>query len=243
MNRCLWRSIAWAGMLLAATFLCVLPLAAQQTLGSINGTVTDASGAAVAGATVTVDAANINVTRTTVSQKSGFFQIFNLPVGIYTVRIDHSGFQTTQIAGVAVQEATAKTVHVTLKVGEVSQSVEVTANPLLNATDTTNGYTLDSGQIAAAPLATGSFTQLAVLSPGVNADLLTGVGTNTGLGNQSIWANGQRATSNTFQINGVDATNLFNGMTSSGDASQRYNFNIGAGSKQQMIHNSEPATQ
>ncbi len=230
MIRCLWRNIAWSSMLLAAAFLCVLPLAAQQTLGSINGTVTDASGAAVAGATVTVDAANINVTRTTVSQKSGFFQIFNLPVGTYTVRIDHSGFQTMQIAGVGVQEATAKTVHVMLKVGEVSQSVEVTANPLLNATDTTNGYTLDSAQIAAAPLATGSFTQLAVLSPGVNADLLTGVGTNTGLGNQSIWANGQRATSNTFQINGVDATNLFNGMTSSGDASQRYNFNIGAGS-------------
>ena len=80
------------------------------------------------------------------------------------------------------------------------------------------------------PLATGSFTQLAVLSPGVNAELLSGLDTNAGLGNQPIWANGQRDTSNTFQVNGVDVTNLFNGKSSSGTTSQRYNFNIGGGS-------------
>jgi hypothetical protein len=101
---------------------------------------------------------------------------------------------------------------------------------MLNATDATNGYTLDQAQIQLTPLATGSFTQLAVLSPGVNAELLSGVNTNGGLGNQNIQANGQRATSNTMQVNGVDVTNLFNGMTSSGMTSQRYNFNIGGGS-------------
>ena len=79
------------------------------------------------------------------------------------------------------------------------------------------------------PLATGSFTQLAVLSPGVNAELLSGMNTNSGLGNQNIQVNGQRATSNTMQVNGVDVTNIFNGMTSSGLTSQRFNFNIGAG--------------
>src|SRR6202034_4521562 len=89
--------------------------------------------------------------------------------------------------------------------------------------------TLDAGQIAETPLATGSFTQLAVLSPGVNAELLSGLDSNSGLGNQPIWANGQRDTSNTFQVNGVDVTNLFNGKSSSGDTSQRYNFNIGGG--------------
>ena len=62
-----------------------------------------------------------------------------------------------------------------LKIGQVSTSVTVTANPLLNATDTTNGYTLDKQQIALTPLATGSFTQLAVLAPGVNAELLSGL--------------------------------------------------------------------
>ncbi len=223
-----WRSAIWYVPLLL--FVCTVPGFAQQTLGSINGTVQDSSGAAVANATVTATSKSINVTRTTTTQKSGFYQLFNLPVGTYTITVNEQGFQSTQINGIAVHEAGAATVNATLKVGEATESVEVTANPLLNATDTTNGYVLDSQQIAETPLATGSFTQLAILSPGVNAELLTGVGTNTGLGNQSIWANGQRATSNTFQINGVDATNLFNGMTSSGDASQRYNFNIGAGS-------------
>ena len=137
-------------------------------------------------------------------------------------------FETTELTGITVQEARATTVNATLKVGQTSESVEVTANPLLNATDATNGYTLDSAQIDMTPLATGSFTQVAVLSPGVNAELLSNLDSNAGLGNQPIWANGQRDTSNTFQVNGVDSTNLFNGKSSSGDSSQRYNFNIGS---------------
>ena len=206
------------------------PAVAQQTLGSINGTVVDAAGAAVPGATVTVTDAQIDVTRTATTQGNGYYQIFNLPIGTYTVKVTHEGFETNELPSIAVQEARATTLNTSLKVGQVSQSVEVNANPLLNATDATNGYTLDAGQIDEAPLATGSFTQLATLSPGVNAELLSGLDTNAGLGNQPIWANGQRDTSNTFQVNGVDVTNLFNGKSSSGSTSQRYNFNIGGGS-------------
>jgi hypothetical protein len=200
---------------------------AQQTLGSLNGTVLDGSGAAVPGSTVTATDSAIGVTRTTKAQSSGFFQIFNLPVGTYSVKATHEGFETTELMGVEVQEAGAKTLNLSLKVGNVAESITVTATPLLNATDATNGYTLDQEQIALTPLATGSFTQLAVLSPGVNAELLSGLDTNAGLGNQPIWANGQRDTSNTFQVNGVDSTNLFNGKSSSSSTSQRYNFNIG----------------
>jgi hypothetical protein len=217
-------------MMVLAAFSFLTAVHAQQTLGSINGTVLDASSAAVPGSTVTVTDADINVTRTTKAQADGFFQIFNLPVGNYKVQATHDGFDTTELVGVGVQEARASTVNITLKVGQVSTSIEVTANPLLNATDATNGYTLSAEQISITPLATGSFTQLAVLSPGVNAELLSNLDTNAGLGNQPIWANGQRDTSNTFQVNGVDVTNLFNGKSSSGSNSQRYNFNIGGGS-------------
>ena len=214
-------------LLFAAVSLAATPVLAQQTLGSVNGTILDDSGAAIPGATVTVFDPEINVTRTAVTQSNGFFQIFNLPIGTYRVQATHEGFDTTAIAGIAVQEAHSTTVNATLKVGQISTSVEVTANPLLNASDATNGYTLDSAQIELTPLATGSFTQLAVLSPGVSAELLANLDTNAGLGNQPIWANGQRDTSNTFQVNGVDATNLFNGKSSSGSSSQRYAFNIG----------------
>ena len=209
---------------------CSAPVLAQQTLGTLNGTVLDTSGAAVPGATVTVRNPQTSLQRTTTSQDNGFFQIFNLPVGTYDVKVSHSGFDTTDLPAIQIREASATTVNVSLKVGQVSTSVTVSANPLLNATDTTNGYTLDKEQIALTPLATGSFTQLAVLAPGVNAELLSGIDTNAGIGNQPIWANGQRDTSNTFQVNGVDVSNIFNGKSSSGDTSQRYNFNIGAGS-------------
>jgi hypothetical protein len=228
MKRLLWRSVAQFGLLSMAVLICLLHGAAQQTLGSVNGTVVDSSGAAVPGATVTVSNASINFSATTKTQETGFFQIFNLPVGTYVVKVGHAGFATTEIKGIQIQEASARTVNPTLKLGQVSESVEVTATPLLNATDTTNGYTLDSSQIEITPLATGSFTQMAVLSPGVNAELLSNLDSNSGLGNQPIWANGQRDTSNTFQVDGVDSTNLFNGKSSSGSSSQRYNFNIGS---------------
>jgi len=224
------RSAAVRGLLAFVICLSALPVVSQQTLGSINGTILDASGAAVSGANVSVHDAAINVTATATTQKTGFFQIFNLPIGVYTVTVTQAGFETEQLTGIGVREAQATTVDVALKVGKTTESVEVVANPLLNATDATNGYTMDTQQIAATPLATGSFTQLAILSPGTNAELLSGLNSNAGLGNQNIQANGQRATSNTMQVNGVDVTNIFTGMTSSGLTSQRFNFNIGAGS-------------
>ena len=221
MNKTFRRSVARCGLFSLAVLLCCLPTLAQQTLGSLNGTVVDPSGAAVVAATVTATNSSINVTRTTTTGGSGFYQIFNLPIGSYVVTVTHEGFEATDTKGITVQEARATTVNATLKLGKASESVEVTANPLLNSSDTTNGYTLDSAQIELTPLATGSFTQLAILSPGVNAELLANLDSNAGLGNQPIWANGQRDTSNTFQVNGVDATNLFNGKSSSGSNSQR----------------------
>ena len=178
MNHPFRRSVARFVLVLLAISLCTLPGVAQQTLGSINGTVVDPSGAVVPGATVTVTNAAIGVTRSTVSGGSGFYQIFNLPIGDYVVKVERNGFEITEVNGIVVQEATAKTVNVSLKIGKTSDSVEVTSNPLLNATDTTNGYTLDSHQIEITPLATGSFTQLAVLSPGVSAELLANLDSN-----------------------------------------------------------------
>jgi len=228
MRQISWRSVARYGLLLLAVSICSLAGFAQQTLGSLNGTVVDPSGAAVAGATITATNTAINLIETTTTQKTGFFQIFNLPIGAYSVKVTHEGFGASEETGIQVQEARATTVNISLKVGQAAtETVEVTANPMLNATDATNGYTLDQAQIEITPLATGSFTQLAVLSPGVSAELLANLDSNAGLGNQPIWANGQRDTSNTFQVNGVDVTNIFNGKSSSDANSQRYNFGVG----------------
>ncbi|MGB7137364.1 MAG: carboxypeptidase regulatory-like domain-containing protein [Acidobacteriaceae bacterium] len=215
--------------LLVSSLLTIPGASAQQTLGSLNGTVTDVSGASLSGATITVVSEQTGLTRSTKAQRNGYWEILNLPVGSYRVRVQQENFQTTEFPGIAVSESRATTINASLKPGQVSESVTVSANPLLNATDTTNGYTLDKTQIMQTPLATGSFTQLAIMAPGVSSQLLSGIGTDAGLGNQPIWSNGQRATSNTFTVNGVDVTNLFNGQSSSQDESQRYQFNIGEG--------------
>src|SRR6202163_1127910 len=121
--------------------------------------------------------------------------------------------------------------NATLMVRQVGTTATVEARPLLNAVDTTNGYILEKEQIDSIPLPTGSFTGIAILSPGVNAELSGGTGVNSGLGSQPIWANGQRDTSNTFQLNGVDASNLFNGKSTSQVASARVVNNTGSGNQ------------
>jgi len=194
---------------------------AQQTLGGITGTVMETTGSVVPGTVVTVVSAETTLTRTQTSSGNGSYDFVNLPIGTYSLTFTHEGFQTQKVPSILVQANRTATVNANLKVGEVDTTITVQETPLINAVDTTNGYILDRQQIEAVPLPTGSFTGLAILSPGVNAELPAGTGANAGLGNQPIWANGQRDTSNTFMLNGVDASNLFNGKSTSQVASAR----------------------
>jgi hypothetical protein len=125
------------------------------------------------------------------------------------------------IPSIQVQANRTATVDADLKIGHLGESITVEETPLLNDVDTTNGYVMDKAELDAIPLPTGSFTGYVMLSPGVNEELPAGTGANAGLGNQPVWANGQRDTSNTFLLNGVDANNLFNGKTTSQVTSSR----------------------
>jgi Carboxypeptidase regulatory-like domain/TonB dependent receptor len=200
---------------------------AQQTLGGITGTLTDTSGGALADATVTLVNDATMLTRTLKTSATGSYDFVNLPIGAYTLTFSHDGFESLKIPAITVQADRTATMNAELKVGQVGTTVTVEAVPLLNAVDTTNGYILDKAQLEAIPLPTGSFTGLAILSPGVNAELPSGTGANSGLGNMPIWANGQRDTSNSFLLNGVDASNLFNGKSTSQVASARVVNNTG----------------
>ena len=213
------------------TLLCIAGTAefaaAQQTLGSINGTVTDTSGAVVQGASVKARAIATNLSVNAQTKNDGSFDIADLPIGTYEVTFTKDGFETALYPQIIVQGNRTTTVNTKLKPGAVTTSVTVDATPLLNETDTTNGYTLGAQQIEAVPLGTGSFTQLAIQAPGVNADFLSGSGSNEGLGNQGIVANGQRDTSNLFTFNGVNANNLFNGNSTSNISDSRFTLNTG----------------
>src|SRR6202162_992644 len=202
---------------------------AQQTLGGITGTVADESGAVVPSTTVTIVCEQTKLTRTQNTNDTGSYDFVNLPIGSYTIAFTHTGFQTLNIPSIQVQANRTATVNATLKIGEVGQTVTVEETPLVNAVDTTNGYVLEKQQLDAIPLPTGSFTGVAILSPGVNAELSPGSGANAGLGNAPIWANGQRDTSNSFLLNGVDASNLFNGKSTSQSGSARVVNGTGVG--------------
>src|ERR1700690_3194936 len=96
-------------MLGGMAILCLPAVSAdaQQTLSSINGTITDASGASVGGATVTIKEDGTSFTRIAKTAKDGYFQMLNLPVGTYTVTVTKDGFDTDVIPNIAVVESRA----------------------------------------------------------------------------------------------------------------------------------------
>jgi hypothetical protein len=202
-----------------------LPAHAQQSLGAINGAVTDSSGATMRDVKVEIRNTGTNFQEARTTRNDGTFSFVDLPLGIYVVTFSRDGFKKEVYSQIIVQGERTATVNASMQPGEVSSTVTVTGSSLLNQTDTTNGYTLGSELIENIPLGTGSFTQLAILAPGVSADFLSGAGVNAGLGNQDIFANGQRDTSNAFSFNSIVANNLFNGLSASGIGESRFVFN------------------
>jgi hypothetical protein len=219
--------VGLAAAALAFSMLMPAPSFAQETLGAITGTVKDTSGATVADATVKARSLTTNEELTQHTDSKGSYSVLNMPVGMYEVTISKNGFKTETHTQVLVSGNRTATVDAALEVGSIATTVEVTATPLMNQTDTTNGYVVDTLTIENTPLGTGSFTQLAILAPGVHADFLGGSGSNSGLGNQAIFANGQRDTSNSFSLNGVDTNNLFNGNSTSQVGENRFVLNTG----------------
>jgi hypothetical protein len=208
--------------LIAAIALSTTLTLAQQTLGGMTGSVSDASGGVIPNATVIVINEQTSLTRTIKTNAEGEYNFVNLPIGTYTLTFTADGFDIQKSAHISVQADRTLSLNAQLKVAAAKgETIEVDATPLMNAVDTTVGYVLDNSQLTAIPLPTGSFTGAAILTPGVNAELSGGTGANSGLGNQPIWANGQRDTSNSFSLNGVDATNLFNGKSTSQISSDR----------------------
>ena len=142
---------------------------AQQTLGGINGEVTDSSGAVAPKTSVTVIGDQTKLQRSATTDETGAYNFVNLPIGTYALTFTHDGFQTLDIPSILVQANRTVTVNATLQVGTVGQTVTVSETPLVNSVDTTNGYVLDTSQLKAIPSATGSFTGVAILTPGVDA--------------------------------------------------------------------------
>ena len=170
------RSASLVFGILCLFLLFGISAGAQQTLGVITGTVKDSSGAAVSDVTVKAKNLGTNLEVTAHSQANGSYSVSSLPAAMYELTFTKPGFQTESHTQVIVNGDRTTTVDSTLQIGAVTSTVEVTATPLMNQVDTTTGYVVDQLTIQQTPLGTGSFTQLAIMSPGVHADFLGGAG-------------------------------------------------------------------
>ncbi|MCW5982568.1 MAG: carboxypeptidase regulatory-like domain-containing protein [Bryobacteraceae bacterium] len=186
-------------------------LPAQSTTQSIQGLVTDSSGAIIVGARITITNTGTGVTRTDETNNTGNFSFQLVPVGNYEIRAEMQGFKTQTVRGVRVETAAQVRNNFTLEVGDVTETVEVSASAVtLNTENATVGGVIENKRITELPLNGRNVVQLAVLIPGVQFGERTGRG--DGLGGFpipgqgfSVSANGQRETHQVVSLDGVDA--------------------------------------
>jgi Carboxypeptidase regulatory-like domain len=203
------RTVVTLGAFVA---LSAIPLF-SQTLGEITGRVIDPSGAPMPGAPMTLTNNSTNAVRNTVTTDSGDYTFPSLPPGFYTLKTEHSGFKTASIANVEVQVQQSVRLDVTLEVGQVSESVEVSASAdLLQAENATVGTVVENQTVTELPLNGREYLNLVALSP--NADTIAppaGQAQSRQGGdraNQSISAGGNRIFFDYFTLDGVINTDV-----------------------------------
>jgi hypothetical protein len=175
-----------------------VPGSAQTFRGGINGSVTDSSGAVVPGVKVTATEVATGVVSDTVSSGAGEFSFNDLPLGTYGIKVEASGFQTTEVNGVQVQAGKMYTLPVRLSVAQQASTVEVSADALsLDTTSVTQTTVLDSTSLQDVPLNGRDFTQL--------------LGTSASFAgyNNSGSVNGTRGNQINYTINGTDNNDLY----------------------------------
>jgi outer membrane receptor protein involved in Fe transport len=193
------------------TILLGLSAAAQQITGSIRGTVVDATGAFVQGASVRAKQTETGLTRTATTDRSGAYLLLELPVGHYQLQVEGKGFQTYNQQGIVLDVNDTATIPVRLAVGAETQHVDVQADAqLIQGTVTSLGKTVSEREVLDLPLNGRNFTQLGLLQPGV-VPLTPGLAEAGGSlrDGQAYAVNGQRPESNNFLIDGA---NNFNGV-------------------------------
>lgn len=201
----------------AFAFCFVLsPLCFGQAIGSFSGTVTDKSGAAIAGATVTATSQGTGLTRNTTTDETGHYIINYLPVGIYTVHVEFQGFQPAETKDLKLQVDEARELDFALNPATVSSTVEVVADAVaVQTTNPTLGQVITSQEVAQLPLNGRDFVQLATLTPGTTQETNPSSFFNGGpssevsaRGSFSLSVGGSRANSTDWLLDGLDNNEL-----------------------------------
>jgi hypothetical protein len=189
---------------LVFVLLATAGLSAQTFRGTILGTVTDPSGAVVAGAKVSVKNLGTGLERTTETSADGSYSLPELPIGTYTVTVTQSGFQTFVANDVPVTVASERRVDAAMKPGQVSSMVEVSADqlPLVETTSNVLGGVLTQNDVKDLPINGRDYTKLIFLNPGVagSPDQITDSPGSFG----EFSMNGARGRSNNYLLDGTD---------------------------------------
>jgi len=191
-------------MILGFVLLAAGTLSAQTFRGTILGTVTDSSGAVVSGAKVTVKNEGTGLERVTATSADGSYSLPELPIGTYTVTVSQSGFQTFVATGVVANVATERRVDAVLQTGQVSTTVEVSADQLPMVETTTNdlGGVLTAQTVENLPVNGRDYTKLIYLNPGVSGSPDQISDSPGSFGEFSM--NGARGRSNNYLLDGTD---------------------------------------
>jgi len=196
MKRCLFG----VSLLLVFAFLCSLPAAADNLYASIRGTVTDPSGAVMAGVKVTLTNTATGINYQDGTNKDGIFVFPQVPIGDYRARVEQTGFKVYQQSGIHVDLNQVYSMDVKLTVGAASEEIVVEANPVqVETTSMQQGTVVSGSQIVDIPLNGRNWTQLQQLEPGVVAQSDRFA---------SFSTNGSGAQQNSFLINGTDTNDI-----------------------------------
>ena len=196
--------------LLVLALLALPPMAAAQVSASLSGTVTDPSGAAVGGATLTVKDVHTEVQRDAVTDAAGRYQVLALAVGEYEIAVKKHGFAEEVRRGIQLAVGQDATVDLRLSVGEVSQQVivEADAAPVSLRTADVSGL-VGERQVKDLPLNGRSFDELVTLNPGVvnfTSEKTGGTGVSNSTNGNNFAVSGNRPQQNLFLLNGVEYT-------------------------------------
>jgi hypothetical protein len=196
------RFFAIVALLIAFAFS--VPANAQTFRGTILGTVTDTSGAAIPGATVSVKNTGTGLLRTVTTDDDGNYSAPELPIGTYSVTVEKSGFKSGLVSGISVEVSTERRADVILQPGEVSETVEVSGDTLTQVESTSNtlGGIIESTVVTNLPVNGRDYQKLIFLVPGVagSPDQITDSPGSFGI----FSVNGARGRANNFLLDGTD---------------------------------------
>ena len=223
-------AVSLVGSLALALCVTVVPAFAQEVTATIVGTVTDPSGAAISGATVTATDTDRGTIWNRTTNETGNYNIPRLPVGTYVVKVTANGFQAAAHTPLTLVLNQSARLDFQMKVGQSTETIEVTSITPTLKTETTEVDTIvDSRTNDNLPLATRNPVQLTLLAPGaVTVDSASlNLGSNTAEGGGRPYINGNREQANNFLLDGVDNNQISEnrlGLTPSPDAIQEFNL-------------------